>query len=172
MSPRDVDDSLKVGDIVTTYAGWQTHPTVKATACRKLDPSMAPVSTALGVLGMPGRTAFFGLLTAGKPVAGETVVVSGAAGAVGSLVSQIAKIKGCRVVGIAGTDAKCDFLKSELGLDEAVNYRVGTLVTTVLVWCGVAQCPSRCSSYCCAWVLLVVVRPSAAHSPVLSLGWG
>mmetsp|Transcript_44421 Transcript_44421/g.111922 ORF Transcript_44421/g.111922 Transcript_44421/m.111922 type:complete len:338 (+) Transcript_44421:219-1232(+) len=117
------DDSLKVGDIVATYSGWQTHPTVKATACRKLDPEQAPVSTALGVLGMPGRTAFFGLLDAGKPVAGETVVVSGAAGAVGSLVCQIAKIKGCRVVGIAGSDDKCEFLKSKLGLDEAVNYR-------------------------------------------------
>ncbi len=73
---------------------------------RKIDPTIAPISTSLGVLGMPGMTAYFGLLDIGQPKAGETVVVSGAAGAVGSMVGQIAKIKGCRVVGIAGTDEK------------------------------------------------------------------
>ena len=90
---------------------------------RKIDPSLAPISTALGVLGMPGLTAYFGLLDIGDRKAGETVVVSGAAGAVGMLVGQIAKIKGCRVVGIAGTDDKAAGLLDELGFDAAFNYK-------------------------------------------------
>ena len=89
---------------------------------RKLDPKIAPVSTALGVLGMPGMTAYFGLLDICKPQAGETVVVSGAAGAVGSLVGQIAKIQGCRAVGIAGTDEEVAGLVQALGFDGWCNY--------------------------------------------------
>lgn len=116
-------DNLTIGDWVNVYTGWQEYATCSAADAIRLDPDIAPVTTALGVLGMPGRTAYFGLLEAGKPVAGETVVVSGAAGAVGSIVGQIAKIKGCQVIGIAGSDEKCQQLIDELGFDAAINYR-------------------------------------------------
>jgi NADPH-dependent curcumin reductase CurA len=96
---------------------------VHASTLRLLDPTLAPVSTALGVLGMPGRTAWFGLTESGQPRAGEVVVVSGAAGAVGSLVAQFARRHGCRVLGIAGGAAKCDWLTGTLGLDWALDYR-------------------------------------------------
>jgi len=119
---KDSSGSIKAGDIVSAYLGWQTHAVCQAAAARKIDPQIAPISYHLGVLGMPGRTAYFGLLDAGKPKAGETVVVSGAAGAVGHLVVQIAKIVGCRVVGIAGSQQKLDGLK-KLGADAVINYQ-------------------------------------------------
>ena len=112
-----------VGDIVTGDTGWQTHCLTDGKAFRKVDPSLAPISPALGVLGMPGLTAYFGLLDLGQPKPGETVLVSGAAGAVGSLVGQIAKIKGCRAVGVAGADDKVRWLTEELGFDAAFNYK-------------------------------------------------
>jgi NADPH-dependent curcumin reductase CurA len=112
-----------VGDVVQGEFGWQEYTISNGKGVRKVDPSIAPVSTALGVLGMPGLTAYFGLLDIGKPKAGETVLVSGAAGAVGGIVGQIAKIKGCRVVGIAGDDAKVRYLIDELGFDAAFNYK-------------------------------------------------
>src|SRR5689334_9724435 len=111
------------GDFVEGMFGWQQFAVSNGKGVRKLDPSLAPVSTALGILGMPGLTAYFGLLEIGKPRAGETVVVSGAAGAVGSIAGQIAKIKGCRVVGIAGSDRKVAWLRDELGFDAAFNYK-------------------------------------------------
>jgi hypothetical protein len=111
------------GDFVDTYMGWQEYVISDGKGMRKLDPSIAPVSTALGVLGMPGMTAYFGLLEVCEPKAGETVLVSGAAGAVGTLVGQIAKIKGCRTVGIAGGDDKVEYIKKECGYDEAFNYK-------------------------------------------------
>jgi NADPH-dependent curcumin reductase CurA len=111
------------GDWVEGMMGWQTHARVHQGALRKLDPALAPVSTALGVLGMPGRTAWFGLTESGRPHAGEVVVVSGAAGAVGSLVAQFAKRHGCRVLGIAGGAQKCDWLTGTLGLDWALDYK-------------------------------------------------
>lgn len=111
------------GDIVQASLGWQTHGVTKAEDARKVDPSLAPISTSLGVLGMPGLTAYFGLLDVAKPVAGETVVVSAASGAVGSVVGQIAKIKGCRVVGSAGTDEKVKYVLDECGFDGAFNYK-------------------------------------------------
>jgi NADPH-dependent curcumin reductase CurA len=111
------------GDWVYSYSGWQTHARVHASGLRKLDPAQAPVTTALGVLGMPGRTAWFGLTESGKPHAGEVVVVSGAAGAVGSLVVQFAKRHGARVLGIAGGKAKCDWLRDTLGADWAIDYK-------------------------------------------------
>lgn len=114
---------FKKGDIVLSDYGWQTHAVVQAKQARKLDPDLAPVTTALGILGMPGLTAYFGLLDIGRPREGETVVISGAAGAVGMAVGQIAKIKGARVVGIAGSDRKVQYLKEELGFDEAINYK-------------------------------------------------
>ena len=115
-----------LGDIVDIYMGWQEYAISDGTGMRKLDPSIAPVSTALGVLGMPGMTAYFGLLDVCDPKPGETVLVSGAAGAVGTLVGQIAKIKGCRTVGIAGGDDKVDYILKECGYDAAFNYKTTT----------------------------------------------
>lgn len=111
------------GDIVDIYMGWQEYAISNGRGLRKLDPAIAPVSTALGVLGMTGMTAYFGLLDVCDPKPGETVVVSGAAGAVGSVVGQIAKIKGCRAVGIAGGDDKVDYVVRECGYDAAFNYK-------------------------------------------------
>jgi hypothetical protein len=115
--------SFAVGDIVDPYMGWQEYVVSNGRGLRKLDPSVAPVSTALGVLGMTGLTAYFGLLDICNPKPGETVVVSGAAGAVGSIVGQIAKIKGCRTVGIAGGDDKVDWILKDCGYDAAFNYK-------------------------------------------------
>lgn len=117
------NSAFKKGDTVLGFLNWAEYNISDGKNLQKLNPDLAPVSTALGVLGMPGMTAYFGLLDIGKPKQGETVVVSGAAGAVGSLVGQIAKIKGCRVVGIAGGDAKIQYLTKELGFDAAVNYK-------------------------------------------------
>jgi NADPH-dependent curcumin reductase CurA len=111
------------GDIVDPYMGWQEYVVSNGRGLRKLDPAVAPVSTALGVLGATGLTAYFGLLDVCHPKAGETVVVSGAAGAVGSIVGQIAKIKGCRTVGIAGGDDKIEWLLKDCGYDAAFNYK-------------------------------------------------
>jgi leukotriene B4 12-hydroxydehydrogenase/15-oxo-prostaglandin 13-reductase len=111
------------GDVVDIYMGWQEYAVSDGRGLRKLDPKIAPVSTALGVLGMPGMTAYFGLLDVCDPKPGETVLVSGAAGAVGMLVGQIAKIKGCHTVGIAGSDDKIDYLTKECGFDAAFNYK-------------------------------------------------
>ena len=115
--------NFTAGDYVSGQWGWREHAAADARALRKLDAKVAPVSTALGVLGMPGMTAYFGLLDICNPKPGETVLVSCAAGAVGSLVGQIAKIKGCRAVGIAGTDDKVDWLTKEIGFDGAFNYK-------------------------------------------------
>jgi NADPH-dependent curcumin reductase CurA len=111
------------GDWVSTYSGWQLYARCHHSELTKLDPASAPVSTALGVLGMPGRIAWFGLMEAGRPRPGDTLIVSGAAGAVGSLVAQFGKKAGCKVVGIAGGPDKCRFLLDELKLDRAVDYR-------------------------------------------------
>src|ERR1700730_15445768 len=118
--------AFQPGDIVTGMLGWRLYSVARAGEIRKVDPNIAPVTTALGILGIPGLTAYFGLLDIGKPRAGETVVVSGAAGAVGSLAGQIAKIKGCRVVGITGSDEKVAWLRDELGFDAAFNYKTTT----------------------------------------------
>ncbi len=114
---------FKPGDVVLGYAGWQDYAVSDGTGLRKLDARRAPVSTALGVLGMPGMTAYAGLLTIGQPKPGETVAVAAATGPVGSTVGQIAKLKGCRAVGIAGGKDKCRYLLDELGFDAAVDHR-------------------------------------------------
>ena len=114
---------FKVGDFVEGRTGWQDNPTVDTRELRSIDPSMAPLSTSIGVLGMPGTTAYVGMHNFAKPQKGETVVVSAASGAVGATVGQIAKIYGCRVVGVAGSEEKCNFTKSELGFDECINYK-------------------------------------------------
>jgi len=116
-------ERFDAGDIVFGYIGWQDHPVAAAPVLRKLDAALAPVSTALGVLGMPGMTAYTGLLNIGKPEAGETVAVAAATGAVGAIVGQIVKIKGCRAVGIAGSPEKFYYLTAELGFDAALNHR-------------------------------------------------
>jgi NADPH-dependent curcumin reductase CurA len=118
------DGRFATGDIVVGGGNWQDYAVLRGETLRKLDPTVGPISTALGVLGMPGHTAYVGLLDLGQPRAGETVVVSAASGAVGSLVGQIAKIKGCRVVGVAGGPEKCKYVVDELGFDACVDHRV------------------------------------------------
>lgn len=119
-------DRRAVGDVVLAFTGWQTHAVVDARATRKVDPTVAPISTSLGVLGMPGFTAYSGLLAIGQPKEGETVVVAAATGPVGSAVGQIARIKGARAVGIAGGPEKCRALIEEFGFDAAVDHRSPT----------------------------------------------
>jgi leukotriene B4 12-hydroxydehydrogenase/15-oxo-prostaglandin 13-reductase len=113
----------EVDDVVNLQMGWQEYAVSNGEGLRKIDPRVAPVSTALGVLGMPGLTAYFGLLEVCGVNAGETVVVSAAAGAVGSVVGQIAKIKGCRAVGIAGGPEKTRYVIDECGFDAALDYK-------------------------------------------------
>jgi NADPH-dependent curcumin reductase CurA len=124
MESRSV--KLKPGDLVTGYGGWRLYNIVNPDEWRKL-PEGFPPSASLGVLGATGLTAYFGLLDVGQPKEGETLVVSGAAGAVGMTVCQIAKIKGCRVVGIAGGPNKQNYLQSELGIDVALDYKHGDI---------------------------------------------
>jgi NADPH-dependent curcumin reductase CurA len=113
----------QAGDIVNLQMGWQEYAVSNGEGLRKIDPQIAPVSTALGVLGMPGLTAYFGLLEVCGVNPGETVVVSAAAGAVGSVVGQIAKIKGCRALGIAGGPEKTRYIIDECGFDAALDYK-------------------------------------------------
>ena len=120
------------GDVVVGYWGWQEYTISDGHDIQRFDTSLAPMSTALGVLGMPGMTAYFGLLDIGQPEPGETVFVSGAAGAVGSMVGQIAKIKGCIVAGSAGSQAKVQHLLTDLGFDAAFSYKDVTDYTTWL----------------------------------------
>jgi len=117
------DPTLAAGDLVVGITGIQDYVVSKAAGLRKIDPQVAPLPRYLGALGMTGLTAYFGLLDIGQPKEGETVVVSAAAGAVGAVVGQIAKIKGCRVIGIAGGAAKCSYIVDELGFDAAVDYK-------------------------------------------------
>jgi NADPH-dependent curcumin reductase len=126
---------FKPGDLVQGYDGWQTYAISTGAGVRTLDPAQAPISTALGVLGMPGMTAYVGLLDIGQPKAGETVVVSAASGAVGAVVGQLAKIRGCRAVGIAGSQDKCDYVMRELGFDACVNYKTDALLPALTAAC-------------------------------------
>ena len=127
--------SFSAGDFVLGYDGWQEYGISDGAGLRKLDPKMAQLSYHLGVLGMPGLTAYAALLDIGKPQPGETVVVSAAAGAVGTLVGQIAKIKGCRAVGLAGTAEKCQFVVEELGFDACINYKIEPLDAALKAAC-------------------------------------
>lgn len=128
-------DGFAPGDLVMAYTGWQEYAVSDGSGVRKVDPSVAPISTALGVLGMPGFTGYVGLLDIGMPKAGETVVVSAASGAVGSVVGQIAKIKGCRVVGVAGAPEKCAFVTGELGYDACVSHHEADLAGALAKAC-------------------------------------
>jgi NADPH-dependent curcumin reductase CurA len=117
------------GEKVVGITGWQLYAAVKGEVLSKIDASARfPLSYYLGCLGMPGRTAYFGLNEVGKPKPGETLAVSAASGAVGSVVGQLGKIAGCRVVGIAGGKAKCDYVAGELGFDACVDYKSGNLL--------------------------------------------
>ena len=119
------------GDVVTGNLYWGEYAVAGGHELTSVDPDLAPISTYLGVLGMPGQTAYFGLLDVGDPKPGDTVFVSGAAGAVGSVVCQIAKLNGCRVVGTAGSDAKIEWLTEDLGVDEAINYKEADIRSAV-----------------------------------------
>ena len=121
------DPRFSKGDVVTGRLGWQLYAVVPGAGLRKVNTAGAPISTALGVIGMPGVTAWYGLMKIGEPKAGETVVVSAASGAVGSVVGQVAKIKGCRAVGIAGGPDKCRYAINELGFDACVDYKSASL---------------------------------------------
>jgi NADPH-dependent curcumin reductase CurA len=127
--------NFAVGDHVCGLMGVQEYAYSTGQGLSKVDPKLAPLPMFLGTLGMPGLTAYFGLLEIGLPKAGETVVVSGAAGAVGMVVGQIAKIKGCRVVGIAGGADKCDYLVKELGFDAAIDYKAGDVMAGLRQHC-------------------------------------
>jgi NADPH-dependent curcumin reductase CurA len=113
----------RVGEIVLAPVGWQEYMLSDGDGLQEVDPSLGPVSYALGVLGMPGLTAYTGLMNIGQPKPGETLVVAAASGAVGSVVGQIAKLKGCRVIGIAGGAEKCRYVKEDLGLDDCLDHR-------------------------------------------------
>jgi NADPH-dependent curcumin reductase len=133
---------FRAGDVVAGYDGWQQYAASNGKELRKLDPKVAPVSTAIGVLGMPGATAFVGLYDIGQPKPGETVVVSAASGAVGSIVGQLAKISGCRAVGIAGSPDKCRYVVEDLGFDACINYKTDDLVPALS-----AACPDGADIY-------------------------
>jgi NADPH-dependent curcumin reductase CurA len=126
---------LEPGDVVLSHSGWQSHALADGKGLRKLDPELAPVTTALGVLGMPGFTAYAGLLTLGQPKPGETVVVAAASGPVGSAVGQIARIKGARAVGIAGGPEKCAFVRETFGFDAVVDHRSANLAEELAAAC-------------------------------------
>jgi NADPH-dependent curcumin reductase CurA len=121
------NDKFKVGDFVTANSGVQEYVISDGKDLMKVNAEVLPLPTYLGTLGMSGMTAYFGILDTGQPKEGETVVVSGAAGSVGSIVGQIAKIKGCKVVGIAGGKEKCDYVVNELGFDACIDYKAGNL---------------------------------------------
>ncbi|PSB03304.1 NADP-dependent oxidoreductase [Merismopedia glauca] len=133
---------FSVGDFVLGYDGWQTYGIAKGETLRKIDPNQVPISYALGITGMPGMTAYFALLDVGQAKPGETVVVSAASGAVGAVAGQIAKIKGCRAVGVVGTDEKCDYIVNELGFDACINRKTKDLSSALK-----AACPNGIDVY-------------------------
>ena len=128
-------DKYKAGDFVETRTGWQLYGTSNGGGVRRVDPGYVPLSAYLGAVGMPGVTAWIGLSEHGRPKASETVVVSAASGAVGSAVGQLAKLKGCQAVGIAGGRAKCDYVANELGFDACVDYKAGNLDADLAAAC-------------------------------------
>jgi NADPH-dependent curcumin reductase CurA len=134
--------NYSAGDVVVAPIGWQEYMSSDGAGVQKIDPSLGPISLALGVLGMPGLTAYTGLLNIGQPRPGETLVVAAASGAVGSAVGQIGKIRGCRVVGIAGGGEKCRFVKEELHFDDCLDHRQADLAARLK-----AACPAGIDIY-------------------------
>jgi len=133
---------FREGDIVAGYDGWQSYAANEGKTLQPLAGLKVPITTAIGVLGMPGMTAWVGLNDIGQPKAGETVVVSAASGAVGSVVGQLAKIHGCRAVGVAGSPDKCRYVVDELGFDACVNYKLEDFPAALA-----AACPSGVDVY-------------------------
>ena len=129
------DPKFKPGDHAFGMFGWATHGVAAAKGLRKVNPDDAPIQTSLGVLGMPGMTAYAGLLEVGELKDGDNVVVSAASGAVGAVVGQIAKIKGCHVVGLTGSDEKCQWITRELGFDAAINYKTENVAEALAKTC-------------------------------------
>ncbi len=126
----------KEGDIVEGFTlGWQEYVRINSNEIRKVDTSLGPVQTAVGVLGMPGMTAYFGLFEVCKPIPGDNVVVSAASGAVGQLVGQLAKIAGCNVIGIAGKEEKCEYIKNTLNFDSVINYKTENVYKKIKEFC-------------------------------------
>ena len=122
-------DKFMKGDYLCVHKGWQTYIIAndEEPALFKADPTIVPLQTYLGTVGMPGRTAYFGLLRLGLPKSGETIVVSAASGAVGSVVGQMGKILGCRVIGVAGGEKKCSYVKDVLGFDDCIDYKLSLI---------------------------------------------
>lgn len=135
------DESLKPGDVVEAMTGWQEYTVLSPRETIKIN-AQEPLSHHMSVYGISGLTAYFGLLKCGRPKAGETLLVSAAAGAAGNFVGQIGKIKGCRVVGIAGSDEKCRWITEELGMDDAINYKTENVFNTLK-----AKCPDGIDVY-------------------------
>jgi NADPH-dependent curcumin reductase CurA len=133
---------FKPGDVVVGALGWQQYAVSDGEGLTKVDPDLVPLSCYLGCVGMPGATAWIGLLEHCQPKAGETVVVSAASGAVGSVVGQLAKMQGCRAVGIAGGKSKCEFVVEKLGFDACVDYKAGKLYDDLK-----AACPEGIDCY-------------------------
>ena len=128
--------NFAIGNIVEGFSiGWQKFSKVKSHSIRQINPKLAPIQTAVGVLGMPGMTAYFGLFEVCKPIPGDTVVVSAASGAVGQLVGQLAKLTNCKVIGIAGSDEKCKYLESSLGFDHTINYKSQNVFKKIKDYC-------------------------------------
>jgi NADPH-dependent curcumin reductase CurA len=157
------------GETVLAFTGWRTHALSDGKRVRKVDPAAAPVTTRLGVLGMPGFTAYSGLKIIGKPARGETVVVAAAGGPVGSLVGQLARIAGARTVGIAGGPRKCAFVKQELGFDDAVDYRAPDFPELLA-----AACPGGIDVYFenvggAVWLAVLPLLNQFARVPVCGL---
>ncbi len=136
-------EAFKAGDKIIGNLKWATESVVPAKVIKLIDEQLAPASHYLGILGMPGLTAYFGIMDIGKPKSGETVVISGAAGAVGIVAGQIAKIQGCRVVGIAGDDQKLRMLKDDLGFDAVINYKTSANIADEIA----AACPDKVDIY-------------------------
>jgi len=130
-------DKFMKGDYLCVHKGWQTYIVAsdEDTALFKADPAIVPLQTYLGTVGMPGRTAYFGLLRVGLPKSGETIVVSAASGAVGSVVGQMGKILGCKVVGVAGGEKKCTYVKDVLGFDDCIDYKAGSIEEDLTAAC-------------------------------------
>jgi len=157
------------GDIVLAHTGWTTHAAWSGPSLRKLDPALAPITTGLGVLGMPGFTAYAGLNLIGKPKAGETVVVAAASGPVGSLVGQLAKMAGARAVGIAGGADKCRYVVDELRFDACVDHRTPDLPAKLA-----AECPKGIDVYFenvggAVWQAVLPLLNAYARVPVCGL---
>jgi len=157
------------GDIVLARTGWRSHATVAASGLRKLDPALAPISTGLGVLGMPGFTAYSGMRFIGQPKSGDTVVVAAASGPVGSLVGQLAQMQGARAVGIAGGVEKCAYVRDELGFDAVIDHRAADFPARLA-----AACPDGVDVYFenvggAVWQAVLPLLNKYARVPVCGL---